>query len=212
MSASERERMVQEQLAARGIDDPAVLAAMRSVPRHLFVESDLAADAYADRPLPIGFGQTISQPYIVALMTQLSEVRPGARVLEIGTGSGYQAAVLAEMGVEVFSVEHLEPLAALARDRLASLGYGHVHMRVGDGNEGWADAAPFDAVLVTAAVREIPRLPTRQLRVRGRMVLPIGSEQEQEMVRIWRMEQTFHEEYFGGCRFVRLIGRHGWDR
>lgn len=208
---AERERMVSHQLIRRGIEDPRVIAAMRAVPRHEFVPESLRAHAYGDEPLPIGDGQTISQPYIVALMTEALQLRPGERVLEIGTGSGYQAAVLAEMGVEVYSVERLDSLAAQARAHLRALGYHTVHVRVGDGNDGWPQVAPFDAVLVTAAAREIPRLPLQQLRMMGRMVLPIGSDDAQELVRIWRTEDGFREDYLGGCRFVRLIGRHGWD-
>jgi protein-L-isoaspartate(D-aspartate) O-methyltransferase len=207
----ERERMVREQLIRRGIDDRRVLDAMRAVPRHEFVPRALAEKAYADEPLSIGDGQTISQPYIVALMSDALQLRGGERVLEIGGGSGYQAAVLAELGAVVFSVERIEALAAVAATRLAALGYTAVQVRIGDGNDGWPDAAPFDAVLVTAAAREIPRLPLQQLRTLGRMILPIGGDESQELVRIWRTEQGFREDYLGGCRFVKLIGRHGWE-
>ena len=209
--AEDRERMVASQLVARGIDDARVLAAMRVVPRHAFVAEELCEAAYSDRPLPIGEGQTISQPYIVALMSQALRLKAGERVLEIGTGSGYQAAVLAEMGAEVFSVERLAPLADSARARLSLLGYASVHVRVGDGNEGWPEAAPFAAVLLTAAAREIPRAPANQLLVGGRMILPVGDAQSQELVVVWRTARGFREEYLGGCRFVKLIGRHGWD-
>ena len=207
----ERERMVSEQLSARGIDDARVLAAMRVVPRHMFVADELREQAYCDRPLPIGDGQTISQPYIVALMTQSLGVQPGERVLEVGTGSGYQAAVLAEMGAHVFSVERLASLAHAANARLSALGYTAVQVRTGDGNDGWPEAGPFDAVLVTAATREIPRAPVHQLRVGGRMILPIGDTDGQELVQIWRTADRLREEYLGGCRFVKLIGRHGWE-
>ena len=207
----ERERMVSEQLAARGIEDPRVLDAMRAVPRHEFVAPELRDQAYDDTPLPIGHGQTISQPYMVALMTEALQLRPGERVLEIGTGSGYQAAVLAHMDAEVYTIEHLEPLARATEGRLARLGCRRAHVRCGDGNDGWSDAAPFDAALVAAAAREIPRQPLQQLRILGRMVLPIGTEDAQELVRLWRMEDGFREDYLGGCRFVRLIGRHGWQ-
>jgi protein-L-isoaspartate(D-aspartate) O-methyltransferase len=207
---AERARMVREQLERRGIEDQRVLEAMRAVPRHDFVPASLAARAYADEPLPIGDGQTISQPYIVALMTEALQIRPGERVLEIGTGSGYQAAVLAQVGAQVFSVERLPALAAAARRRAVAVG-DRVQVHVGDGNDGWPEEAPFDAVLVTAAAREIPRAPLQQLRLMGRMVLPIGGDDGQELVRIWRTEQGFREDYLGGCRFVKLIGRHGWD-
>ena len=209
--AAERERMVSQQLIRRGIEDPRVLDAMRVVPRHEFVPASLRSHAYSDEPLPIGEGQTISQPYIVALMTEALQLRAGERVLEIGSGSGYQAAVLAEMSVEVYSVERLAALAASARDRLDTLGYRSIRVRVGDGNDGWKESSPFDAILLTAAAREIPRVPLQQLLLMGRMVLPIGSDEAQELVRIWRTEEGFREDYLGGCRFVKLIGRHGWD-
>lgn len=210
-SAEQRERMIAMQLIRRGIDDRNVLAAMRAVPRHLFVEEALRDEAYSDHALPIGEGQTISQPYIVALMSEALQVREGERVLEIGTGSGYQAAVLAEMGVEVYSIEHNPVLAKRARERLLLLGYDRIRVREGDGNDGWPGATPFDAILVTAAVREIPRLPLQQLREMGRMVLPIGEDEAQELVRVWRNKDGYKEDYLGGCRFVKLIGRHGWE-
>jgi protein-L-isoaspartate(D-aspartate) O-methyltransferase len=206
-----RERMVIEQLAARGIDDARVLAAMRAVPRHLFVAEEVRREAYEDGPLPIGEGQTISQPYIVALMTQALQVQRGEHVLEIGTGSGYQAAVLAELGAVVSSVERIAALAARAATLLQSLGHERVRVHVGDGNEGWPDRAPYDAVVVTAAAREIPRAPVSQLRLGGRMVLPIGDSESQELVLVRRTAEGFHEHYLGGCRFVKLIGRHGWS-
>jgi protein-L-isoaspartate(D-aspartate) O-methyltransferase len=153
-----REAMVRDQVEARGVRDPAVLAAMARVPRHAFVPPALAEAAYADRPLPIGDGQTISQPYVVAAMTELARIAPGSRVLEIGTGSGYQAAVLAEIGAEVYSIEIVESLARRVAATLAALGYGdRVQLRVGDGHAGWPEAAPFDAILVTAAPPDIPR-------------------------------------------------------
>jgi protein-L-isoaspartate(D-aspartate) O-methyltransferase len=207
----ERERMVSEQLAGRGIEDPRVLEAMRVVPRHEFVAPDLRDQAYEDTPLPIGHGQTISQPFMVALMTEALQLRPGEKVLEIGTGSGYQAAVLAHMRAEVYTIERLEGLARDAEERLFRLGYRNVHVLCSDGNDGWADAGPFDAALLAAAAREIPRQPLHQLRMLGRMVLPIGTDDAQELVRLWRTEEGFREDYLGGCRFVRLIGRHGWQ-
>ncbi len=209
--AAERDRMVREQLARRGIDDARVLGAMGAVPRHLFVPHVVADRAYDDQPLPIGHGQTISQPFMVAHMTQALQIRPGERVLEIGTGSGYQAAVLAALGATVFSIERIAALAGSAAARLAEIGYRGVHVRLADGNDGWPEAGPFDAVLLTAAAREIPRGPLHQLRVLGRMILPIGSDDSQELVRIWRTEGGYREDYLGGCRFVKLIGRHGWE-
>jgi protein-L-isoaspartate(D-aspartate) O-methyltransferase len=208
---AERERMVSMQLEGRGIEDARVLAAMRSVPRHEFVPPELAEHAYLDEPLPIGEGQTISQPYIVALMSEALQLREGERVLEIGSGSGYQSAILATMGAEVFTIERLPSLADAAARRLRRLGYDRVHVRCSDGNDGWSDVAPFDAVLITAAAREIPRGPLQQLKPLGRMVLPIGDEEAQQLVRVWRAEQGFKEDYLGGCRFVKLIGRHGWE-
>jgi protein-L-isoaspartate(D-aspartate) O-methyltransferase len=208
----ERQRMVEWQLVRRGIEDPAVLEAMAAVPRHVFVPTVIRDRAYEDQPLPIGEKQTISQPFIVALMTEALQLSSGDRVLEIGTGSGYQAAVLAHLGAEVYSIERLPSLAETAARCLKGLGYTNVHVRVGDGSDGWSEAAPFDAILVTAAAREIPRAPLQQLRITGRMVLPVGAEDSQELVRIWRTEDGFREDYLGGCRFVPLIGRHGWER
>jgi protein-L-isoaspartate(D-aspartate) O-methyltransferase len=166
--------MVTEQIEGRGVSDPEVLRAMRAVPRHEFVPETERAHAYEDRPLPIGDGQTISQPYIVAFMTEAAGVRPGARVLEVGTGSGYQAAVLAEMGADVYSIEIVAPLADAARGVLARSGYGRVHVRTGDGRKGWREAAPFDAILVTAAAARVPPALLEQLAPEGRLVMPVG--------------------------------------
>jgi len=174
----DRERMVRTQLQARGIADPRVLAAMRKVPRHEFVPADLAARAYEDSALPIGHDQTISQPYVVALMTELAQLGPDGRVLEIGTGSGYQAAVLAEVAKEVYSIEILEPLAIRAEATLRRLGYERVHVRRGDGYRGWPDAAPFDAILVTAAPDTVPPPLLEQLAPGGRLVIPVGRNRQ----------------------------------
>jgi len=206
----ERERML-DLLVRRGIEDERVLAAMRAVPRHRFVDEALVSEAYGDGPLPIGEGQTISQPFIVALMTQALRLRKGERVLEIGTGSGYQAAILAEMGVRVFTIERCPSLAEQACQRLLGLGYRSVSVRCGDGNDGWPEEAPFDAVLITAAAREVPRALYVQLRQGGRMLLPIGDEDEQELALIEKTSQGPREVCLGGCRFVKLIGRHGWS-
>jgi protein-L-isoaspartate(D-aspartate) O-methyltransferase len=172
--AAERERMVRTQIEERGVEDPGVLRAMRAVPRHLFVPERHQGSAYADRPLPIGLGQTISQPYIVALMTELLAVEPGDRILEVGTGSGYQAAVAAQLADSVFTIEILDELAAAAAERLRRLGYRNVAARQGDGYFGWEEHAPFDGILVTAAAGHIPPPLVAQLAPGGRMVIPVG--------------------------------------
>lgn len=176
-TAEERDRraMVERQIVLRGVCDTAVLRAMLAVPRHEFVPADLRGAAYADHPVPIGYGQTVSQPYIVAYMTEMIRPRRGMKVLEVGTGSGYQAAILAELGCEVYTVEIFEALATSAGERLKRLGYGRVTVRHGDGHYGWAAAAPFDAILVTAAAGYIPPVLTEQLRLGGRLVIPVGS-------------------------------------
>jgi protein-L-isoaspartate(D-aspartate) O-methyltransferase len=173
--AAERRRMVDQQLRGRDIKDPRVLAAMEKVPRHLFVPANVRHEAYGDHPVPIGHGQTISQPYIVAFMTEALDVRPGHRVLEIGTGSGYQAAVLGELAGEVYTMEIIEPLARSAREALESLGYKNVHVRAGNGYEGWPEHAPYDRIMVTAAPEEVPPALVEQLKVGGLMAIPVGS-------------------------------------
>src|SRR5581483_9123917 len=200
-----RERMVAEQLAARGIQDARVLAAMRLLPRERFVPPEVRARAYADAPLPIGEGQTISQPYMVALMSQALELpAAGGRVLEVGTGSGYQAAVLATMGAEVISLERIPTLAA------RGLG-DRVVIEVADGTLGWSARAPYDGILVTAAGPAIPRPLLAQLAPGAALVLPMGEEELQMLVRLRQRPEGLVEEYLGGCRFVRLVGRHGWN-
>ncbi len=200
-----RERMVREQIEARGIHDPRVLEALRRVPRHLFVPAEMVPSAYEDGPLPIGQGQTISQPYIVAFMSEALELKPQDKALEIGTGSGYQAAVLARLAREVYSIEILEPLAKQAAERLARLGISNVHLRVGDGYRGWPEAAPFDAIVVTAAPDHIPQALLAQLREGGRMVLPIGRF-EQDLVRIRRTPEGISREVLLPVRFVPMVG------
>jgi protein-L-isoaspartate(D-aspartate) O-methyltransferase len=203
--AREREEMVRTQLERRNIRDERVLAAMRKVPRHRFVPDDLAALAYDDRPLPIGHGVTISQPYIVAFMTELAAVKPGARVLDVGTGSGYQAAVLAEMGAEVYGIEIIEPLADLAAQRLAELGY-EATIRAGDGWRGWPDAAPFDAIILAAAPSEVPPDLREQLAIGGHLVLPVGDRQRQELRLITRTPSGFEERDVLPVAFVPMTG------
>ena len=199
--------MVESQIAARGIRNPDVLEAVRRVPRHRFVPESLQQSAYQDRPLPIGHGQTISQPYVVALMTELADVKAGDTVLEVGTGSGYQAAVLAQLGVKVYSIEIIEPLAEQARAVLEATGYGEqVEVHTGDGYAGWPEHAPFDAVIVTAAPRVIPEPLKQQLRVGGRLVIPVG-QGFQRLLRITRSESGFEEENVLPVRFVPMTGR-----
>ena len=170
-----REKMVETQIKARGVKDPHVLSAMLKVERHLFVPKEFQSSAYSDQPLPIGEGQTISQPYIVALMTELLELKGGERVLEVGTGSGYQAAILGELAKEVYTIEIMEPLASSAKNLLFELGYRNITVKAGDGYLGWAEAAPFDAIMVTAAPDHIPKPLLDQLKEGGRMVLPVGT-------------------------------------
>ncbi|HWP67364.1 MAG TPA: protein-L-isoaspartate(D-aspartate) O-methyltransferase [Candidatus Limnocylindria bacterium] len=204
-TAAAREAMVAEQIERRGVRDPEVLRAMRVVPRHEFVPVSERAEAYDDHPLPIGHGQTISQPYIVAFMTEAAAVRPGARVLEIGTGSGYQAAVLAEVGAEVYTIEIVPELAAAARAALTRTGYERVHTRTGDGHKGWPEAAPFEAIIVTAAAPRVPPALLEQLAVGGRLVMPVGS--------VWQEIEIHHRTQDGisvervlPVRFVPLVG------
>jgi protein-L-isoaspartate(D-aspartate) O-methyltransferase len=209
----EREEMVAGQLVSRGIRDARVLDAMRHVPRHRFVPPELVAHAYDDTPLPIGERQTISQPYIVALMSEALELPDaGGRVLEIGTGSGYQAAILATMGARVLSVELVPALAVRARAVLAELELGdRVRVLGGDGTLGVPDDAPYDGIMVTAGAPQIPRPLLSQLAPGGNLVLPIGEQDVQTLVRLRRGEQGLVEDYLGECRFVKLHGAYGWD-
>jgi protein-L-isoaspartate(D-aspartate) O-methyltransferase len=201
-----RARMVDEQLVARGLQDDDVLAAMRSVPRHLFVPPELAAKAYVDAPLPIGLGQTISQPYMVALMTGLLEIDVRSRVLEIGAGSGYQTAVLAEVAGEVFALELLAPLAEGARAVLARLGYQNTHVAIADGSGGWPERAPFDAVLVAAAAPQVPPALLRQLCDGGRLVMPLGHPHHDHVLTVFqRVGDELHERRDTRCSFVPLL-------
>ena len=205
-----RREMVQTQLARRDISDPGVLRAMESVPRERFVPPELHSEAYGDHPLAIGHGQTISQPYIVALMTQALRPGPGAKILEIGTGSGYQTAVLAEMGAEVYTVERYKALSDKARQALADLGYADVRFLVGDGTLGWPEFAPYDGILVTAGAPSAPEPLKRQLAEGGRLVVPVGDESYQELLTIERSGQEWATRSVCPCRFVKLIGKEGW--
>jgi protein-L-isoaspartate(D-aspartate) O-methyltransferase len=204
--AAERRAMVRDQIEARNIQDARVLEAMRRVPRHRFVPDHQARHAYEDRPLAIGHQQTISQPYIVALMTQLAQVGEGDRVLEIGTGSGYQAAVLGALGAEVFTIEIVEPLGREARRVLGELGYDKVHVRLGDGYGGWPEEAPFDAIVVTAAPPRIPEPLKAQLALGGRMVVPVG-EHRQELRILRRTDDGIVEQPSLSVRFVPMTGK-----
>jgi protein-L-isoaspartate(D-aspartate) O-methyltransferase len=203
--------MVEEQLKRRGIGDERVLEAMRKVPRHLFVQDALAAQAYDDRPQPIGHGQTISQPYIVAHMTELLAVAEGMRVLEIGTGSGYQAAILAEMGAEVFTVERIPELYKDVRKRFSRLRYYSVHVSLDDGTVGWPDKAPFDRILVTAGGPRVPDPLLDQLADPGRMVIPVGpNRRTQVLTVVVRKDGQVSQEKKDAVMFVDLVGEHGW--
>jgi protein-L-isoaspartate(D-aspartate) O-methyltransferase len=209
--AVDRERMVRDQIEARGVSDRRVLAAMRAVPRHLFVPAYQRDAAYRDTPLAIGQGQTISQPYIVALMTELLELAGDERVLEIGTGSGYQAAILGWLAAEVVTIERFSSLAQEARDRLAALGCSNVRVEVGDGSRGWPEGAPYDAIVVTAASPGVPDPLPDQLADGGRLVVPVGPRWTQHLVRVRREGGAFKRETLIGVAFVPLIGEHGWQ-
>ncbi len=206
-----RERMVREQIEARGIADERVLSVMRQVPRHLFVDEALQVQAYGDHPVPIGLGQTLSQPYIVALMTSLLVVRPHMRILEIGTGSGYQAAILAAMGAEVFTVERIKQLYLTSRSRLLQMKYFNVRVKLDDGTLGWPEEGPFDRIIVTAGGPEVPRPLLDQLTDPGIMLIPVGrTRRDQRLLRIFKKEGRIHQEDQGSVAFVDLVGSHGW--
>lgn len=209
--AAIRHRMVFTQIAARGVADPRVLAAMRKVPRHRFIPSHLWEKAYNDYPLPIGEDQTISQPYIVALMTEIMEIKGTDKVLEIGTGSGYQAAILAELAAQVFTIDRVEALLVRAEEILKSLGYTNIKARVGDGTQGWPEEAPFDAIIVTAGSPQVPRPLTEQLALGGRLVIPVGDKWSQTLTCVRKSTEGLKFEYHAPCRFTHLIGEHGWQ-
>jgi protein-L-isoaspartate(D-aspartate) O-methyltransferase len=206
-----RLKMVEEQIVSRGIKDDRLIAAMKKIPRHLFVEEALQNQAYSDHPLPIGEKQTISQPYMVALMTEALLLTGKEKVLEIGTGSGYQTAILAELCEKVFSVERIRPLAIRARKLLYELGYFNVEIKIFDGTFGWAEESPFDAIMVTAGSPDLPQPLIDQLSMGGRLVIPVGDALVQDLFRVTRTEEGVKKEDLGGCRFVKLIGKHGWE-
>ncbi len=211
--AKQRKKMVDSQIRSRGVRDERVLRAMEKIPRHLFIDEGLIDQAYNDNPLPIGEKQTISQPYIVALMTEALELKGREKVLELGTGSGYEAAILAELADRVFTVERLASLAQKARKLLESLNYYNVVIRVGDGTYGWREESPFDAIAVSAGSPSIPRMLVEQLAIGGRLVIPVGSRHSQSLIKLTRLSENLDDvkrEDLGGCRFVNLIGEHGW--
>jgi protein-L-isoaspartate(D-aspartate) O-methyltransferase len=207
----EREMMVKRQLVARGIRDAGVLEAMRKVPRHRFVDENLASTAYHDNPLPVGEGQTISQPYMVALMTEALDLRGHEKTLEVGTGSGYQTAILAELSDQVYSVERIGELLTKAKKVLEELGYTNILFKAFDGTLGWEEHAPYDAIIVTAGAPEVPKPFLEQLDRGGRLVIPVGDQIGQELVKVTKKNGLLDEEQLGGCRFVDLVGEHGWE-
>ncbi len=207
----QRRQMVKLQIRRRGVRNPRILEAMELVPRHHFVPKDYSDCAYEDNPISIGKGQTISQPYMVALMTECLGPKPGDRILEIGTGSGYQTAILAELAQEVYSIERIPELAEKARERLAQLGYSNVFIRSGDGTIGFKEKAPYDGILVAAGSPRVPDPLVEQLEIGGCLVIPVGSSSHQSIYTISRDEQGLHKTEGAGCIFVPLIGAHGWE-
>jgi protein-L-isoaspartate(D-aspartate) O-methyltransferase len=206
-----RLKMVEEQIISRGIQDPRVIAAMKKVPRHLFVEEALQSQAYSDHPLPIGEKQTISQPYMVALMTEALQLTGKEKVLEIGAGSGYQTAILAELAGKVYSIERIRSLAIKARQLLYELGYYNVEIKIFDGTYGWLEESPFEAIMVTAGAPDVPKPLLDQLPMGGRLVIPVGDAFVQDLIRITKTEEGIKKEDLGGCRFVKLVGKYGWN-
>jgi protein-L-isoaspartate(D-aspartate) O-methyltransferase len=206
-----RKRMVKNQLITRDIKDKGVLEVMGRIPRHLFIEEALAGEAYNDHPVPIGEKQTISQPYIVALMTEALELKGDENTLEIGTGSGYQTAILAELSSRVYTIERIKSLLVNARKLLAELGYSNILFKAFDGTLGWKEYAPFDAIMVTAGAPSLPGPVMDQLADNGRMIIPVGDRYTQELIKVIRKGESLEQESLGGCRFVNLIGVHGWS-
>ncbi len=206
-----RENMVKKQLIPRGIRDPRVLEAMRTIPRDRFVEEALAGEAYNDHPLPIGSKQTISQPYIVALMTEALALSGTEKVLEIGTGSGYQTAVLATLADKVYTIERIRTLMVKARNLLAEMGFRNILFKAFDGTLGWQEFAPYDAIIVTAGAPKVPQPLLDQLQDGGRLIIPTGNRISQDLIKITKSKGRFLQEDLGGCRFVNLVGTHGWQ-
>jgi protein-L-isoaspartate(D-aspartate) O-methyltransferase len=202
--------MVEEQLVGRGVKDKRVLEVMGRIPRHLFVREELRDKAYGDYPLPIGENQTISQPYMIAIMTELLELKGNERILEIGTGSGYQAAVLSQLLKKVYSIERIESLAIKARDLLEYLGYINIEIRVSDGTCGWKEMSPFERIIVTAGAPEIPQPLVEQLEIGGKIVIPVGGNFSQTLIKGIRTQKGIETEDITGCVFVKLIGEYGW--
>jgi len=205
-----REEMVRSQIEARGIRDSLVLSAFRKVPRHMFVSEALREQAYGDYPLPIGEQQTISQPYIVAEMTQALELSRDDRVLEIGTGSGYQAAILSQIVYRVYTIERRRTLYMQTRNLFDKLNYHNIVTKYADGTKGWQEESPFDAIVVTAGAPEMPEMLINQLAEGGRLVVPVGNQHTQELIKIYRDKAGIKQTSLGGCRFVKLVGEHGW--
>ncbi len=205
-----RERMVNTQLIPRGIKDKRVLEVMKKIPRDRFIEEALKGEAYNDHPLPIGHKQTISQPYIVALMTEALELSGREKTLEIGTGSGYQTAILAELSEKVYTIERIKSLLVKARSILAELGYDNILLKAFDGTLGWKEYKPYDAIIVTAGAPKIPHPLLDQMADGGRLIIPVGNKFSQELIKVTKKKGGYIENNLGGCRFVDLVGIHGW--
>ena len=209
--AGQRRKMVEEQILGRGIKDLSVMEVLSRVPRHLFINSSLQHRAYGDCPLPIGENQTISQPYIVALMTQVLDLKGGERVLEIGTGSGYQTAILAELASHVFTIERVKPLVKKTKELLEGLKYKNIIFKTFDGTYGWRDQSPFDAILISAATPSIPKSLIEQLADKGRLVAPVGERESQDLIVLNKNGNKVMERKIGSCKFVPLIGKFAWS-